>query len=51
MEARLQLLAALEAENARLRALMDSPAKLADRVQMAEILARSISILTGIVLR
>jgi rod shape-determining protein MreC len=39
MEARLQLLAALEAENARLRALMDSPAKLADRVQIAEILS------------
>jgi rod shape-determining protein MreC len=35
----LQQMAALEAENARLRALMDSPAKLADRVQVAEILA------------
>jgi len=35
----LQQMVALEAENARLRALMDSPAKLADRVQVAEILA------------
>jgi rod shape-determining protein MreC len=35
----LQQLAALEAENARLRALMDSPARLANRVQVAEILA------------
>lgn len=35
----LQQMAVLEAENARLRALMDSPAKLADRVQVAEILA------------
>lgn len=39
LQARLQQLAALEAENSRLRALMDSPAKLADRVQVAEILA------------
>jgi rod shape-determining protein MreC len=38
-EARLQQFAALEAENARLRALMDSPAKQADRMQIAEILA------------
>ena len=37
--ARLQQFAALEAENARLRALMGSPAKLADRMQVAEILA------------
>jgi rod shape-determining protein MreC len=37
--ARLQQLAALEAENARLRALMESPARLANRVQVAEILA------------
>jgi rod shape-determining protein MreC len=37
--ARLQQMAALEAENARLRALMDSPARLANRVQVAEILA------------
>lgn len=37
--ARLQQFAALEAENARLRALMSSPAKLADRMQVAEILA------------
>ena len=37
--AMLQQLAALEAENARLRALMDSPARLANRVQIAEILA------------
>ncbi len=37
--AMLQQLAALEAENARLRALMDSPARLANRVQVAEILA------------
>jgi rod shape-determining protein MreC len=37
--ARLQQLAALEAENMRLRALMDSPARLANRVQVAEILA------------
>jgi len=36
--ARLQQFAALEAENARLRALMGSPAKLADRMQVAEIL-------------
>jgi rod shape-determining protein MreC len=35
----LQQLAALEAENARLRALMVSPARLANRVQVAEILA------------
>jgi rod shape-determining protein MreC len=37
--ARLQQVAALEAENARLRGLMDSPARLANRVQVAEILA------------
>ena len=37
--ARLQQMAALEAENERLRALMDSPARLANRVQVAEILA------------
>ena len=37
--ARLQQLAALEAENARLRALMESPARLANRVQVAQILA------------
>jgi rod shape-determining protein MreC len=37
--AMLQQLAALEAENTRLRALMDSPARLANRVQIAEILA------------
>jgi rod shape-determining protein MreC len=37
--ARLQQMAALEAENARLRALMESPARLANRVQVAEILA------------
>ena len=36
--ARLQQFAALEAENERLRALMSSPAKLADRMQVAEIL-------------
>jgi len=36
---RLQQLAALRAENARLRALMESPAKRADRMQVAEILA------------
>lgn len=35
----LQQLASLDAENARLRALMDSPARLANRVQVAEILA------------
>jgi rod shape-determining protein MreC len=38
-QARLQQMAALDAENARLRALMDSPARLANRVQVAEILA------------
>lgn len=38
-QARLQQLSALEAENARLRALMESPARLANRVQIAEILA------------
>lgn len=37
--ARLQLVAALEAENSRLRGLMESPARLANRVQVAEILA------------
>ena len=37
--ARLQQMATLEAENARLRALMESPARLANRVQVAEILA------------
>jgi rod shape-determining protein MreC len=37
--ARLQQMAALDAENARLRGLMDSPARLANRVQVAEILA------------
>lgn len=37
--ARLQQMASLEAENARLRALMESPARLANRVQIAEILA------------
>ncbi len=37
--ARLQQLIALEVENARLRSLMESPARLADRVQVAEILA------------
>ncbi|MFU8820443.1 MAG: rod shape-determining protein MreC [Gammaproteobacteria bacterium] len=37
--ARLQQMASLEAENARLRALMESPARLANRVQVAEILA------------
>lgn len=37
--ARLQLLASLEAENARLRALLESPARVAHRVQVAEILA------------
>lgn len=37
--ARLQQMAALEAENDRLRALMQSPAKVADRVRVAEILA------------
>jgi rod shape-determining protein MreC len=37
--ARLQQMAALEAENAQLRALMESPARLANRVQVAEILA------------
>jgi len=35
----LQQMAALQAENARLRGLMDSPARLANRVQVAEILA------------
>jgi hypothetical protein len=35
----LQQMASLEAENARLRALMESPARLANRVQVAEILA------------
>ena len=38
-QARLQQLTALEAENARLRALMQTPAKLADRVQVAQILS------------
>lgn len=38
-QARLQQLTALEAENARLRALMETPAKVADRVQVAEILS------------
>jgi len=38
-QARLQRLTALEAENARLRALMETPAKFADRVQVAEILS------------
>ncbi len=38
-QARLQQLSALEAENARLRALMETPAKMADRIQVAEILA------------
>ena len=37
--ARLQQLIALEVENARLRSLMESPARLADREQVAEILA------------
>lgn len=37
--ARLQQMASLEAENTRLRALMESPARLANRVQIAEILA------------
>ncbi len=37
--ARLQQLAALESENARLRGLMESPARVAHRVQVAEILA------------
>ena len=37
--ARLQQLIALEVENARLRSLMESPARLANRVQVAEILA------------
>jgi rod shape-determining protein MreC len=37
--ARLQRLAALEAENARLRALLDSTAKVGDRVLIAEILS------------
>jgi rod shape-determining protein MreC len=36
---RLQQLAVLEAENARLRAMLDSSAKVADRVLMAEILS------------
>jgi rod shape-determining protein MreC len=38
-QARLQQMASLEAENTRLRALMESPARLANRVQVAEILA------------
>jgi len=38
-QARLQQLIALEVENARLRSLMESPARLANRVQVAEILA------------
>ncbi|MEJ2514090.1 MAG: rod shape-determining protein MreC [Gammaproteobacteria bacterium] len=38
-QARLQQLSALEAENARLRALMETPAKMADRIQVAEILS------------
>jgi rod shape-determining protein MreC len=38
-QARLQQMASLETENARLRALMESPARLANRVQIAEILA------------
>ncbi len=37
--ARLQRMAALEAENARLRALLDSTAKVADRVLIAEIMS------------
>jgi len=37
--ARLQQMASMEAENDRLRALMRSPAKVADRVQVAEILS------------
>lgn len=37
--ARLQQLIALEVENARLRSLMESPARLSNRVQVAEILA------------
>jgi rod shape-determining protein MreC len=37
--ARLQRLAALEAENARLRALLDSSAKVADRVLVSEIMS------------
>jgi rod shape-determining protein MreC len=37
--ARLQRMAALEAENARLRALMDSTAKVGDRVLIAEIMS------------
>jgi rod shape-determining protein MreC len=37
--ARLQQLAALEAENARLRALLDSSAKVADRVLVSEIMS------------
>ena len=39
LEVRLQRLAAVEAENARLRAMMGSSAKVADRVQVAEILS------------
>ena len=39
LRARMQQLATLEAENARLRSLMESPARLANRVQVAEILA------------
>ena len=38
-DARLQRLAALEAENARLRALLDSTAKVGDRVLVAEIMS------------
>lgn len=38
-QARLQRLAALEAENARLRALLDSSAKVADRVLVGEIMS------------
>jgi rod shape-determining protein MreC len=38
-DARLQRMAALEAENARLRALLDSTAKVADRVLIAEIMS------------
>lgn len=37
--ARMQRIAALEVENTRLRGLMDSPARLENRVQVAEILA------------
>ncbi len=39
LRAGMQQLATLEAENARLRSLMESPARLANRVQVAEILA------------